>query len=107
MKKFIFARVGAAFLLGLLLYSVAGYLLLRYSEMDFRVVLCLLGGISSSWVGVLLRNFKVRQEPPASRAHLSMKERQQKIRVASWITFGMTFLYTVAVVVFAWLKKGR
>jgi hypothetical protein len=73
---------------------------------NFSVVLCLLGAISSSWVTVKLRNFKVREQPPSSRAHLSVEERQRKIRVASWISFGMACVFVVGAILIAWLDRA-
>lgn len=50
--------------------------------------LCVIAAFSHFWLWAKLRKFKVRTTPPASRAHLSIEEKQQKIRVASWIALG-------------------
>jgi hypothetical protein len=72
----------------------------------FPVIVCLVGCISSFWVTVKLRNFKVSAKPPASRASLSVEERQQKIRIASWISFAMGCVMLVGAIVLARLAGG-
>jgi hypothetical protein len=72
--------------------------------MRFPVFLCIFGAAASFWAMAWLRRFKVRTNPPASRAHLSLEERQQKIRTASWIAFGMGCLYMAGAAVLAVLK---
>jgi hypothetical protein len=52
-------------------------------KMGSPVILCVLGAISWFCLGVWLRSLKVRSKPPASRAHLSLEQRQQRIRMVS------------------------
>jgi hypothetical protein len=72
--------------------------------MSFPVIVCLVGAVLSFWATAQLRNFKVRNKPPASRAHLSLQERQHKIQIASWISSGMTCLFVVGAILIAWLE---
>jgi hypothetical protein len=74
-------------------------------KMRFPVILYVLGAISWFWLSLWLRNFKVRSKPPASRAHLSLHDRQQRIRVASWIAFGMACVFLVGSILIAWLQQ--
>jgi hypothetical protein len=71
--------------------------------MRFPVILCIFGAAASFWAIAWLRRFKVRPNPPASRAHL-LEERQRKVRTASWIAFGMGCLYIARAAVLAILK---
>jgi hypothetical protein len=71
--------------------------------MRFPVILCLVGAAGSFWATVWLRGFKVRANPRSSRS-LSLQERQQKIRAASWILFGMGCLYIVGAIVLVILE---
>lgn len=68
------------------------------------IILCGLGAIS--WFGMTfwLRSYKVRDKPPASRAHLSLEERQRRIRTVSWIAFGTACVFAIGAILFAWLQ---
>src|SRR5258707_7391435 len=44
----------------------------------FPVVVCLAGAVANFALWVRLGNFRVREKPPASRAGLSVEERQRK-----------------------------
>ncbi len=70
----------------------------------FPVSLCIFGAAASFWAMFWLRRFKVRTAPPASRAHLSLQERQQRIRTASWIAFGMGCLYIAGAIILEILR---
>jgi hypothetical protein len=59
------------------------------------------------WTTMTLRNFKVRSKPPASRSHLSLEERQQRIRVGSWIAFGLGCFLVFGAILIAWLAHIR
>jgi len=67
-------------------------------------ILCILGAISWFGMSVWLRRYKVRSKSPASRARLSLEERQQKIRTASWILFGGACFFLVGAIFMAWLQ---
>jgi hypothetical protein len=73
----------------------------------FPVVLCVIAAFSHFWLWAKLRKFKVRTIPPASRAHLSIEERQQKVRVASWIALGIAWWFVVGSIVLLWLENTR
>jgi hypothetical protein len=70
------------------------------------IILCILGAISWFGMSVWLRSYKVRSKTPASRAHLSLEERQQKIQTASWIAFGGACLFVVGAILMAWLQHN-
>lgn len=60
------------------------------------MILCILGAISWFGMSLWLRSHKVRSKPSASRAHLSLEERQQKIRTfeqrVGLLLVGLAFL---------------
>lgn len=70
----------------------------------FPVILCVLSAISWFWLSLWLRSFKVRSKPPASRAHLSLEQRQQRIRMVSWIAFGGACFFVIGAILIAWLQ---
>lgn len=70
------------------------------------VILCVLGTISWFLMGLWLRSFKVRSKPPASRAHLSLEQRQQRIRMLSWIAFGGACFFVIGAIFLAWLQQN-
>ncbi len=74
------------------------------TTMKFPVILCVVGAAASFWANIWLRKFKVREKPPASRSHLSLKERQEKIRIGSWIAFGMGCVFVIGAVILALFK---
>jgi len=71
--------------------------------MKFPVIVCAAGAVASFWATMWLRKFNVREKPPAYRSHLSLEERQKKIRIASWIAFGMGCVYVIGAVILALL----
>jgi hypothetical protein len=71
------------------------------------IVLFLIGAASMFWTTITLRNFKVRNKPPASRAHLSLEERKQKFRMASWFAFGLGCFFVFGAILIAWLAHIR
>ena len=73
----------------------------------YTATLCFIGSIAHFALTIMLRRFKVSREAPASHAHLSVEERQQKIRTASWISFAMGSLMLAAAFVFAWLERSK
>ncbi len=73
----------------------------------FPVIVCLMGAVSWFWLTAKLRRFKVREKPPASRAHLSQAERQRKIVVGSWITFAGACVFLVGGFVIFWLENSN
>jgi hypothetical protein len=72
---------------------------------DVPVILCLMGSIANLWLWLWLREFRVRERPPASRAKLSVEERQRKVTVAKWIIFASIWFYLAAAVFLAWLQS--
>jgi hypothetical protein len=53
----------------------------------FPAVVFLIGAIAFFNFAVKLRHFKVREKPPASRAHVSLEERQRRVQIERWIWF--------------------
>lgn len=70
------------------------------------IILCVFGAISWFGVSLWLRSYKVRSKPPASSAHLSLEQRQQRIRAASWIFFGGACFWIVGAIFIAWLQRN-
>lgn len=70
------------------------------------IILCILGAISWFGMGLWLRSFKVRSKPRASRAHLSLEQRQQRIRMGSWIAFGGACVFVIGAILLAWLQQN-
>lgn len=71
------------------------YVFIRHGEVQIfnmkigsPAILCVLGAISWFVMGLWARSLKVGSKPPASSAHLSVEQRQKRIRMASWILFG-------------------
>jgi hypothetical protein len=50
-------------------------------------VVSLIGAIAFFNFAVKLRHFKVQEKPPASRAHVSLEERQRKVQIERWTCF--------------------
>jgi hypothetical protein len=75
-------------------------------KMGAPVVLCVLGAISWFGLGLWLRTFKARSKPPVSRAHLSLEQRQQRIRMGSWIAFGGACFFVIGAILLAWLQQN-
>ena len=67
-------------------------------NLSFPVIVCFVGAIVCFWTTFQLRRFNVRDLPPSSLAHLSREERQQKIRIASWICFAMGCLMLIGAI---------
>jgi len=53
----------------------------------FPAVVFLIGAIAFFNFAVKLRHFKVREKLPASRAHVSLEERQRGVQIERWICF--------------------
>lgn len=87
------------------LTAIAGYCLLTRSRTT-PIILCIFGAISWFGMSLWLRGFKVRSNPPAARSHLSLEERQQKIRTVSWIFFGGAFVFVVGAILITWLQHN-
>ena len=73
----------------------------------FATVVSLIGAIASFSLAVKLGHFKVRQKPPASRAHLSPEERQRKVTIGRWILFANGWLMLAGAVLLAWLANSN
>jgi hypothetical protein len=80
-------------------------LVLDNLSMTFPVILCVLGAISWFWLSLMLRIVKLRSKPPTSCVHLTLEERQQKIRIGSWIAFGMAWILVAGAILIAWLQQ--
>ena len=73
----------------------------------FPVIVCFIGAVSWFWLTAKLRRFRVPENPPASRAHLSREERQHKVVVASWIAFAGACVFLVGGFVLLWLENSN
>jgi hypothetical protein len=70
-------------------------------------VVMLLGGVYSFYVAARLRKFKVSDSPPAARAHLSIEERQRKMRTASMLAVLTGLGLIVGAGLFAWMERAN
>jgi hypothetical protein len=71
--------------------------------LSFPVVICLVGSVPFFVSGVKLRHFKVPEKPPASRAGLTIEQRQQKIQFASWLSFALSGFMLFGAILLSWL----
>jgi hypothetical protein len=74
---------------------------------NFPVILSFIGAIGSFVFGLRLRRRKVSEKLPATRAGLSLDERPRKIRIGSWMFFGLSWFWLVAASFFAWLGTSN
>jgi hypothetical protein len=74
---------------------------------SFPVVICLVGAVVNLALWVKLGNFRVRAKPPASRAGLSVEERQRKITNGRWIIFASAWVLLGGALLLAWLGKSN
>jgi hypothetical protein len=73
----------------------------RYTMSNgFPALICFAGSIVFFAFAIRMRRFRVPEKPPASRAHLSLEERQKKIKIASWLSFAMGLLMLGAALFF-------
>jgi hypothetical protein len=70
------------------------------------IIICLGGAISWLSIGLWLRTLKVRSESSAYCGHLSLEERQHRIRIATWIFFGGACVFVVGGAFIAWLQTA-
>lgn len=73
----------------------------------FPVVVCVVGAIADFGLWVKLRNFRVQEKPPASRAGLSIEERQQRIAVATRIVFASGWFFLAGALFLFWIGNLR
>jgi len=67
--------------------------MIRNMFISFPVVLCLIGAFSWFLLGWKLRNLRVSPKAPPARGHLSLRERQRKVTIASWILLGGSLFF--------------
>jgi hypothetical protein len=79
-------------------------LVLHNVSLRLPVILCVLGAILWFWLSLMLRIVKLRNKPHTSRVHLSLEERQEKIRIGSWIALGVACVFMVGAMLIAWLQ---
>ena len=63
------------------------------------------GGASSLYMSTRLRKFKLSAIPPKSRAHLSLEERQKKMRIAAWLAFAVGVVMLATAGMCLWLEN--
>jgi hypothetical protein len=73
----------------------------------FPAVVCFVGAIANFALWARLRHFKVREKPPASRAGLSLEERQRKITIGRRIVFGSACFLLAGSFLLAWLGNSK
>ena len=73
----------------------------------FPAVVSFAGAVADFYVWAKLRQFKVREKPPASRAGLTVEERPRKITVAARIVFGSAWLLLLGAFLLLWLENSK
>jgi hypothetical protein len=76
-------------------------------RIQLPVVICVVGGIYSLYFASKLRKLRLSDHPPKSRAHLSLEERQRKIRMAAWLCVVCGFGMIAGAVVLFWLENSN
>ena len=79
----------------------------RIVTVSFPVAICLVGAVADFLVWSWLGRFRVSAKPPASRARLSIEERQRKITIARWIIFGSGWVFLAGAGLLMWLQNSR
>jgi hypothetical protein len=69
-------------------------------------VVSLLGGLYSLYFASRLRKLKVPDKAPASRAHLSLEQRQRKIHIGTGLTFAGGIVMIAGAVFLVWLGNS-
>jgi hypothetical protein len=69
---------------------------------NFLIAISVVGAVAFFTFTVRLRHLRVSEKPPASRAGLSIEQRQQKIRMASWISFSCGCLMLALAAYLVW-----
>ena len=75
-------------------------------KIQYPSVVSLLGGIYSLYFASKLRKFKVPATAPKSRAHLSLEERQRKIRIGVWLCIAGGVVMIAGAGVLFWLENS-
>lgn len=73
----------------------------------FPIVVCLIGAVANFALWTKLRHFRVPEKPPASRAGLSLEERQRKITIARRIVLASGVFMLAGALFLAWLENSR
>ena len=76
-------------------------------RITFPIVVCLIGAVADFALWAKLRHFRAREKPPASRAGLSLEERQRKIRIGRRVLFALGCFMLAGAVFLAWLANSR
>jgi hypothetical protein len=76
-------------------------------KITFPIAVCLIGAAADFVLWAKLRHFRVAEKPPASRAGLSIEERQRKITIGRRILFASGCLMLAGAVFLAWLANSR
>jgi hypothetical protein len=74
---------------------------------NFPTIVSFVGAISSFSFALKLRNFKVSEIPPKSRAGVSREERQRKITIARRIVYGVSAILFASTFLFAWIANSN
>jgi hypothetical protein len=74
---------------------------------NFPTVVSFIGTIMSFSFALRLRNFKVNEIAPKSRAGLSREERQRKITIGRRIVYGVSAFMLASAFLFAWMANSN
>jgi hypothetical protein len=70
------------------------------------VLVLLFGGLYTLYFSRRIRKFKLSDQAPASRAHLSVEERQRKMRVASNIAVATGVVMIAGAALLVWMEHS-
>ena len=74
---------------------------------NFPTIISAIGAIGCFSFALRMRHFKISEKPPASRAGLTRAERQRRIRMVSWMSFGLGCFWLAAGLFFLWLGHSN
>ena len=76
-------------------------------RITFPIAVCLIGAVADFALWAKLRHFRVAEKPPASRAGLSLEERQRKITIGRRILFSSACFMLAGALFLAWLANSK
>lgn len=74
---------------------------------DFPIVVCVVGAVVDFLVWAWLGKFRLRKNPPASLARLSIEQRQRRVAIARWIIFASGWVFIAGAILLAWIEHSR
>jgi hypothetical protein len=76
-------------------------------RIQWPAVVSLLGGIYSLYFASKLRKFKLSEHPPKAQAHMSIEERQRRVRIGAWLCVAGGFVMIAGAGLIVWLENSN